>query len=317
MKIDGKQIADEILQKLQSETLQLKQKNVVPTLAVILVGDNPASVSYIRQKEKAAAAIEAEVRVMKYAMPAGRTSPKAMPTARRQDVRVTKEEIQNVIHQLNTDPNIHGIIIQRPLPIDLQDLKLLNSVNPNKDVDGFVPNTKYQVPVGMAVEKILQKIYEVRFMKYEEKQFLFWLTKQQIVIVGRGETAGKPIANHIQLLIRQLRFNRSQASDKFHIIHSKTTQEEKTQLLKQADSIISCVGKMRIITPGMVKKGVILISVGISRDQNGALLGDYEEEEIKDIASFYTPTPGGVGPVNVACLMSNLIRSATSTKEQV
>ncbi|KKS89467.1 MAG: Bifunctional protein FolD [Microgenomates group bacterium GW2011_GWC1_43_11] len=302
MIIDGKQIADEMLQKLQAEVSQLKHKGVTPTLAVILVGDNPESMSYVRQKQKTADSIHVEVRVIRYPQ------------------TVSQAIINKTIEQCNNDSHIHGIIIQRPLPEHLQDPQLLNSIDPSKDVDGFVPGSKFNVPVALATEKILEQIYKFQILNDESmqqlnnplrlkpiseasetmKQFFLWLKKQHVVVIGRGETGGKPIAEY---LIQQ--------GCNVSVVHSQTSEEEKQRVLKNADIIISCVGKKSIVTPDIIKKGVILISIGISKGDDGILHGDYEEDEIKHIASFYTPTPGGVGPVNVACLMENLVTSAS------
>jgi len=328
MSIDGKHIADDLLHELTKQTAFLKSKGVTPTMGVILVGDDPGSASYVRQKEKAAERIGAQLRVMNY------------------ESRVTRKTIQQIINQWNDDPSIHGIIIQRPLPRELQDPTFLNSIIPEKDIDGFVPDTKFSVPVALAVGKILENIYNHISCHPERSEgsptnsshvFLIpqggisipgmkgvpipgmmhasdqtnntahlnqWIQQQRIVVIGRGETAGKPIADHL----RKRGCNVS-------VIHSRTTEEEKQNMIKDADIIISCVGKERVITSEGIKKGVILISVGIWRDNEGKLHGDYEEEEIKYIASFYTPTPGGVGPVNVACLMANLCIASTKSRE--
>jgi len=292
MKIDGKQIAEELLQNLQIKVLQIKNKEISPALAVILVGDNPGSASYVRQKEKTAERIGATIRVRRY------------------ELGVKKNILQKQITELNADSSIHGIIIQRPLPKHLQDKELLDSINPLKDVDGFVPGSKFNVPVAMAVERILQQIYKFQMTNVESmqqwsnetmKQFLPWIQKQNIVVIGRGETAGKPIAEH---LINQ--------GCNVSVVHSQTMNGKKQHQIKNADIIISCVGKKRVITKKTIKQGSILISVGIWRDTEGKLNGDYEEDEIKTTASFYTPTPGGVGPVNVACLMKNLLTACIS-----
>lgn len=302
MIIDGRKIADDTLLNLLNRVAHLKKQGVTPTMAVILVGDDPGSESYVRQKQKMADSIHAQVKVIRYPQ------------------TVSQAIINKTIEQYNNDSHIHGIILQRPLPKHLQNPKLLNSINPNKDVDGFVPNSLFKVPVAMAVEKILKQIYKLQMIRRRKsfggqandtsmqqrsngtiKQFVQWMQTQKIVVIGRGETAGTPIAKHF---IK----NRCTIS----IIHSKTPNDEKVQLLKKADIIISCVGKNQVITAQSIKKGVILISVGIWRDDAGKLHGDYEEDEIKDIASFYTPTPGGVGPVNVASLMENLISAVSS-----
>lgn len=244
MKIDGKAIADKILDDLARE---VKKNGIVPTLAVILVGDNPASMAYIKQKQKAADRIGAKV--------------------------ILSNKLSDV-KKFSDDPSVHGIIIQRPLPNDK-----IPEVILTKDVDGFEKKSPFTVPVAMAVETILNTTGTD------------W-NNQKIVVIGRGETAGKPIAAY---------FKQST------VVHSQTPNPEK--ILKTADIIISCVGKERVVTT--IKPGAILIGVGIWRDNEGKLRGDYDEEEIKDIASHYTPTPGGVGPVNVACLMQNLIKALT------
>jgi len=283
MIINGKAIAQDLLQKLKKNIDLLKQRGILPTCAVILVGKNPESLSYVRQKQFAAEKIG--LRLMISYQPS----------------TVDTQTIQSLIREYNTDPTIHGVILQRPLPNRLYNQLILNSIAPNKDVDGFVPGSKFQVPVALAVEKILCKIYDLRFKKYEAKQFQLLLIKQHIVIIGRGETAGKPIAEYL-----------TQQGCHVSVVHSKTSQQEKQNKIKCSDVIISCVGKERVITKDNIKQGATLISVGIWRDSEGKLHGDYEEDEIKDIASFYTPTPGGVGPVNVACLMENLLTACTS-----
>ncbi len=279
MKIDGNALADEILIHLKNKIDKL---HIAPSLAVILVGDNPASESYVRQKQKMADLIHAEVKVIRYP-----------PT-------ISQAVINKTIEQLNNDPSIHGIIIQRPLPTHLQNPELLNSIAPGKDIDGFVPGSKFQVPVGLAVEKILQKMYEKAFQKFDKKAFDLWVQSQNVTVIGRGETAGKPIAEYLK-----------KKGYTVAIVHSKTPNEEKLNEVKTADIIISCVGKKDIITKDTIKQGAMLISVGIWRDNEGKLHGDYEEEDIDQIASLYTPTPGGVGPVNVACLMENLVSAAS------
>lgn len=259
MRIDGKQIAQNILASLSFQH--------TPVLQVILVGDNHASLSFIKQKQKAAETIGAKVLVSH--LPDGR--------------QVSLQQLQDIIHQYNDDPSIHGIIIQRPVPMkNVGDI--LNSVAPQKDIDGFVPNSPFSVPVALAVEKILDSVSPD------------WKSKR-IVIIGRGETAGKPINDHLLKL-----------DCTTSVIHSLTRYPK--EILRQADIIISCVGKERTVTKDDIKPGLILMSVGITRNAEGKLVGDYDEEEIKGIASFYTPTPGGVGPVNVACLMANLVAAS-------
>lgn len=278
MKIDGKALANDILSNLKAKVSALKEKGVTPKMVVILVGNDPASASYVRQKEKAATAIGADLQIMKYAD------------------SVSQETITEAIKSLNSDPTVHGIIVQLPLPPHF-DVSIDRSVDPKKDVDGFVPHSKFEVPIALATEKILNAMYA---KQPQNGAFNQWLKRQHIVVIGRGETGGKPIASSF----------RKEAYD-VSVIHSQTPEGEKQRLLNHADIVISCVGKPGIVQKEYIKKGAILISVGIWRDTNGIFHGDYEEDDIKDIASFYTPTPKGIGPVNVACLMENLVTAAS------
>ncbi len=264
MRIDGKALADEILAKGTPEVEALKKQGTTPTLAVILVGDNPASLAYIKQKQKAAERIGATVILS------------------RQPPTITKETLQQLVSSFNADPKVHGLIIQRPVPDEVGDVSdVLNSVAKRKDVDGFLPHSPFDVPVARAVWEIIRSTRK---------------NPSHYVVIGRGETAGGPIARYLT----------KQGIDP-QIIHSKTPNP--TEIIKQADVIISCVGKERVVIKDTVKPGAILISVGIWRDEQGKLRGDYDEEEVADVASFYTPTPSGVGPVNVACLMQNLVKA--------
>ncbi len=253
MIIDGKALADIILSSLKKDVEKL---SCTPTLAVIQIGDNPASLAYIKQKQKAAEIINANVII---------------------------SNTMSDLERFNNDPSIHGVIIQRPVPVSIEKYH----VRIQKDIDGFEKNTLYDVPVALAIHKIL-------------KQINADLSKH-IIVVGRGETAGKPIFQYVQ----KLNCTTSQIF---------STSPNNTEFLKKADIIISCVGKKRVITSRDIKQGVILISVGIWRDGEGKLHGDYDEKDIKEKASWYTPTPKGVGPVNVACLMQNLVKACMLTK---
>ena len=256
MQIDGKEIARGILARLSKDITALR---VAPTLAVIQVGDNPASLAYIRQKQKAAEKIGARM--------------------------IVSNTIADV-WRFNTDPSVHGIIVQRPVPEGTPPY----AVTLQKDVDGFEPGSPFDVPVVAAVGEILQTIHP--------DDFQAWVQQKTVTVIGRGSTAGNPIFHYFQ----KLHCATSQ-------IHSQTPDPEK--ITKDADIIVSCVGKRRVLTGEHIKPGVILIGVGLWRDSEGKLKGDYEEPEIANIASAFTPTPGGVGPVNVACLMQNLVKACT------
>lgn len=288
MRIDGKEIAQKILQNLSFK--------VIPHLVIILIGDNPAWKAYVRQKELKAKEIGAKTTTLNLALNA------------------STEELLKTIEQLNNDSNVHGIIVQRPLPTHLEQEKISLAITPQKDIDGFHPNSKFEMPLAVAVLKILEEIFQLQRLHLREGVTLTqgvtlttWLKTKKIVIIGKGETGGGPIIQKLRKL-----------GIKPEIIDSKTPNPQ--LLTKTADIIISCVGKPNVIQPENIKKdlpagrqGVILISVGLYREEDGKLHGDYDEEEIKDIAAFYTPTPGGVGPVNIACLLENLVKATEKT----
>lgn len=283
MKVDGRQIAAKIYEKLQSRVGELKKTGITPHLTVILIGKDPASVTYVNQKQKWGKFIGAKITILRFSE------------------SITIEELTKKIQQLNTDLDNHAILIQRPVPeqIDTKTLALL--VNSQKDVDGFHPDSPYTLPLPLAVVKILEEIYKIPLTPFikggaEGGGFISWLKSQEIVILGKGATAGGPILKYLN----QLGVNPTQ-------IDSKTPSPE--ELIKKADIAISAVGKPNTITPEKIKKGVILIGVGIFRGEDEKLHGDYDEACIKNIAGFYTPTPGGVGPVNVAMLLDNLLNT--------
>lgn len=291
MIIDGKSIAGTILSTLTDTVQTIVANNVVPTMAVILIGDDPASLAYIKQKQKAAETIGARV------------------IFDHQSDTISADILKNLIQKYNSDPSIHGLIVQRPIPASLGDVSMiLDSIDPKKDIDGFLPNSTYTVPVAAAVGECLKEIYRstetptldpTQF----ESTYLAWLQKKNIAIIGRGTTAGGPILHYFE----KLHCATSQ-------IYSKTPNPD--NVILAADIVVSCVGKPHIVTAANSKAGAILISVGIWRNEEGKLHGDYEISEIEHHASWYTPTPGGVGPVNVACLMQNLVKACMISIER-
>lgn len=258
MRIDGKQIANIILEDLKSKVQKLSVK---PHLAIILIGNDSASKAYVKQKILTAEKIEIKTSLFQY------------PSS------VSMKDLFEHLNDLNHLSTVHGIIVQQPLPPHLNLENITNAIDPKKDVDGFHAQSKFQPPISLAVLKIL------KFVPFENKK---------IVVIGKGETGGKPIIK----TFKEMGINPI-------VIDSKTENPE--NLTKNADIIISAVGKPNIIKPDVIKKGVILISIGLHKGSDGKLRGDYEEDKIKNIASFYTPTPGGVGPVNVAILLKNLV----------
>ncbi len=276
VKLEGKLIADEILKNLKQGVEKLRQKGIIPTLLVVLVGDNEQSLIYIKQKELKAKEIGARTEVLTLSD------------------QTSFEEAKDLVAKLNSDPRTHAIIIQRPTPASLEVEKLANIIDPEKEIDGFGDHDLYKVPVAEATEILIRNAFE----QLNKKQtFEDWIKKQKVVVIGKGETAGLPIVNHLRLL----------GIDPT-VIDSKTKNPK--EITKKADVLISAVGKDRVVTSDMLKKGAILIGVGLHTNEEGKLRGDFHRDEIADTVSFYSSTPGGVGPVNVACLMRNLVIAA-------
>jgi len=245
-------------------------------MAVILIGDVESSNAYVRQKELKAREIGATTKMFRF------------------DENVTNEEIEKLIRQLDKNSKIHGIILQRPAPQNIQVERLEELISPKKEIDGFGNNSLYTVPVAAAVFEVLDEIFG---NLSEEKSFVDWLKSKKIVVIGKGETAGRPIIDY---------FHKNEIEPL--VVDSKT--ENKNEIIQRSDILISAVGKRGVIDFSSLKKGVILIGVGLSASDQGKTQGDYFDSEIEEIVSFYTPTPGGVGPVNVALLLENLVRAA-------
>ncbi|HSW87548.1 MAG TPA: bifunctional 5,10-methylenetetrahydrofolate dehydrogenase/5,10-methenyltetrahydrofolate cyclohydrolase [Candidatus Saccharimonadales bacterium] len=278
MQIDGRAIAEGILADLKVRVVELQNKHsITPHLAVVRVGDDPAITSYVNQKEKTAQKIGAQF--TKYQYPA----------------TVTEQELLDQLISLDNNPHIHGLILQLPIPKHLNQERLLLTIRPEKDVDGFHPHSKFTAPTASAVYTILEYIFSIS-EPLQEKTCIEWLKSQKIVVIGKGKTAGQPM---IDLL----------ASKNIHTIVIDSKTEHREELIKNADIVISAVGKKDIIKKEMIKPGAILISVGLDKGPDGKFYGDYDNEEVKDVAGFYTPVPGGVGPVNVATLMENLVHA--------
>lgn len=271
-RIDGTAIAQEILQQLKTE---IHTHHLHPHLEVLLVGENTSSLSYIHQKERAAQQIGATVHLTQ------------LPVSTRQ------EEVIQTVEHFNADSAVHGIIVQLPFP---KESGLSNSINlriaKEKDVDGFLPHSKFQPPIAKAVVTILERIF-YRGYAASSGDLLSWLRTQEIVVIGKGKTAGKPVRQILEQM-------------NIPVIGVDSTTDAPHELYKKATILISCVGKPDTVPAHTIQNGAILISVGLSKTAAG-ITGDYTEAEVAKKAAYYTPTPGGVGPVNVACLMQNLV----------
>jgi methylenetetrahydrofolate dehydrogenase (NADP+)/methenyltetrahydrofolate cyclohydrolase len=289
VRLSGKEIAEKIYVDLRKRVGELQKKNITPHLVVFLIGANPASVAYVKQKQKKGEEIGCKVTVLNFSE------------------TVTTEELEEKVKLLNDDPFVHGILIQRPVPHHVAIEKLETLTNPQKDIDGFHPDSPYTLPLPLAVVKILEEVYNFETntggtggKETGTGPVSKWLQTKNIIVTGKGPTGGGPIIAYLKTL---------NVTSK--VIDSKTPHPK--ELLKQADIVIAAVGKENILKPNDLKKGVILIGVGILRGEDGKLAGDYDENDVENVASYYTPTPGGVGPVNVAMLIDNLL---TATEKQ-
>lgn len=274
MIIDGRAISSQILENLKKRVEKLKAKGINPTLAVILIGDQKASAIYVRQKEIKAKEVGVDPQIYRF------------------EDHVTNNEIEILVKKLDKDPNIHGIILQRPAPIHIKVEEIEEFISPIKEVDGFGINSIYPVPVAAATLRMIENAYDALGVN---QPFIDWLKLKRVVVIGKGETGGKTIINLF----------RKNGVEPF-IVDSKT--ENRDERIKEGDLVISAVGKSGVVTASNLKKGAILIGVGIF-SEDGKTRGDYDAAEIANIAAFYSPTPGGVGPVNVAMLMENVVRA--------
>lgn len=276
MIIDGRAISTKILENLTKRVEKLKDKGVIPTLAVLLIGDQKASAIYVRQKEIKAKTVGIDPKVFYF------------------DDKVTNDEIEALVKKLDKDPKIHGIILQRPAPTHIKVEEIEEFISPIKEVDGFGVNSIYPVPVAAATLKMIENTYENLSVS---EVFIDWLKSKKVIVIGKGETGGKTIINLL----------RKNGVEPF-IIDSKT--ENRDGEIKKGDIVISAVGKRGVVTKSNLKKGAILIGVGIYSDEFGKTRGDYDAVEVENLASFYSPTPGGVGPVNVSMLMENVVEAS-------
>ena len=278
MKIDGKEISQLIFEELKEKVGKLKLLNITPRLYILLLTDDPSTKSYVNQKSLKSQLIGTEITVEKV------------------NSKIKTRDLLQKINKLNKDSTIHGIIVQRPVPSQVNEKDISRAIAEEKDIDGFRPNSIFGIPVALAVFEILQNIKN-QTSNFENLTLKEWLNGKKITVIGNGLTAGGPIIRSFNNLGLEP-----------EVIISKT--KNKKEILKNSDIIISAVGKANVVDNTMIKKGVILISVGMHKEKDGKFHGDYDEKNIENTASFYTPTPGGVGPLNVAMLLKNLVQAA-------
>lgn len=273
--IDGKATAAHVRQSLKAQVEQLTSQGATPGLAVILAGNDPASAVYVRNKEKAAKELGIYSEMI------------YLPE------NVSQEALLNTVKRLNNDDKIHGILVQLPLPKGLDEKEVIAAISPEKDVDAFhVQNVgkimlgEYDfLPCTPAGVMELLKTYNID------------VKGKNAVVVGRSNIVGKPMA---MLLLHD--------DATVTVCHSKT--ENLSEITKNADILIAAVGKAKFITGDMVKEGAVVIDVGMNRDENNKLCGDVDFDSVSKKSSFITPVPGGVGPMTIAMLMKNTVKSA-------
>lgn len=274
--INGKEIAAQVRENVRLEAEKLKaEKGVTPGLAVILVGDDPASKIYVGNKKKAC--LEAGFNSYEHILPA----------------ETTQEELIALVEKLNADPSVHGILCQLPVPKHIDDEAVIAAISPKKDVDAFHAANVGKIMIGAydflpcTPAGVMELIHSTGVSAAGKK----------CVVVGRSNIVGKPMA---MLLLHE--------NGTVTICHSKTADLAKE--CREADILVAAVGRAKLITADMVKEGAVVIDVGMNRDEAGKLCGDVDFESVKEKAAFITPVPGGVGPMTIAMLMKNTLTAA-------
>ena len=270
--IDGKAVSAKVKKEIRIETEKLKAQGVEIGLAVVIVGNDPASQVYVRNKEKACETVG--FNSFKYALPE----------------ETTEEELLALVDKLNNDDKVDGILVQLPLPKHLDDKIIINNIRPDKDVDAFHPVNVGKIMIGDYSFLPCTPAGVMELIKSTGTE----IAGKECVVIGRSNIVGKPQA---MLLLHQ--------SGTVTICHSKT--KDLKAVASRADILVAAVGRAKMITADYVKQGAVVIDVGMNRDENGKLCGDVDFENVKDKASYITPVPGGVGPMTIAMLMKNTL----------
>lgn len=273
--MNGKELAKDIRGNLKIEVAELKKQGIIPKLAVIMVGDDKASQVYVRNKSKACDEIGIEYE--EYL----------------KDASITQDELLNLIDELNAREDISGILLQSPIPKHLDIREAFNRIDYKKDVDGFNPINVGKLAIGedcfiSCTPYGVVKLLEANNIEIEGKH---------VVILGRSNIVGRPL---IQCMLNE--------HATVTVCHSRT--QNLKEFTKQADILISAIGKAKFVTEDMVKDGAVVIDVGINRNDEGKLVGDVDYENVEPKTSYITPVPGGVGPMTIAMLMNNVVKAA-------
>ncbi len=277
--IDGKKISQEIKDELKVKVEALKAEGMNAALAVIQVGNDPASSVYVNNKKKACAYIGIES--LSYELPE----------------ETTEEELLALVERLNEDGKVHGILVQLPVPKHINADKIIQTISPKKDVDGFHPENVGNLVIGEKGFVSCTPAGIIQLLKRSNIE----IAGKNCVVIGRSNIVGKPMA------LLMLRENATVT-----IAHSKT--QNLKELCKTADILIVAIGKPQFITAEYVKEGAVIIDVGIHRDENNKLCGDVKYDEVEPLASAITPVPGGVGPMTIAMLMNNCVEASKANE---
>ncbi|MCT6528078.1 bifunctional methylenetetrahydrofolate dehydrogenase/methenyltetrahydrofolate cyclohydrolase FolD [Staphylococcus aureus] len=270
--LDGKQIAKDYRQGLQDQVEALKEKGFTPKLSVILVGNDGASQSYVRLKKKAAEKIGMISEIVHL------------------EETATEEEVLNELNRLNNDDSVSGILVQVPLPKQVSEQKILEAINPEKDVDGFHPINIGKLYIDEQTFVPCTPLGIMEILKHADID----LEGKNAVVIGRSHIVGQPVS---KLLL--------QKNASVTILHSRS--KDMASYLKDADVIVSAVGKPGLVTKDVVKEGAVIIDVGNTPDENGKLKGDVDYDAVKEIAGAITPVPGGVGPLTITMVLNNTL----------
>ena len=274
--IDGKKISTEIKDETKEKVAKLKEQGVEISLAVVQVGDNPASCVYVRNKKKACEYVG--IRSVSHELPE----------------ETTEAELLELIDKLNKDDSINGILVQLPLPAHMDENKVIDAISPYKDVDGFHLMNVGALSTGQKGFISCTPYGIIQLLKRSGIE----IAGKNCVVIGRSNIVGKPMA---MLLLRE--------NGTVTVVHSKT--QNMKEITKQADILVVAIGKPKFVDDTFVKDGAVVIDVGINRDENNKICGDVDFEKVEPKASAITPVPGGVGPMTIAMLMNNCLESYT------
>ena len=272
--IDGKLISTQIKDELKVEVAVLKEKGITPCLAVIQVGNDPASSVYVNNKKKACAYIGIES--LSYEL----------------EEQISQEELLTIIDELNHNEMVNGILVQLPLPRHIDENTVIHAIAPEKDVDGFHPETVGNMCIGSKGFLPCTPAGVIQLLKRSNIE----IEGKECVVIGRSNIVGKPMA---MLLLRE--------NGTVTITHSRT--KDLKEITKRADILVAAIGKPKFVTAEYVKEGAVVIDVGIHRNENNKLCGDVDFDDVIEKVSAITPVPGGVGPMTIAMLMNNCVET--------